>query len=79
MTYRLLLQEKLQKIPNLWLKNGSQEMADFISAVPCKNRFCPTPTSHPLGAYFSLLVTSCKSIGILKRFESLIYEKFRKT
>ena len=78
MTCRLLLWEKLQKMPNLWLKNGSQEMADFISAVPCKNCFCPTPTSCPLGAYFSTFVTSCKSIGILKRFESLIYGKFRK-
>ena len=79
MTYRLLLWEKLQKMPNLWLKNGSQEMADFISATPCRNHCHPTPTSCPPRTYFSLLVTSCKSIGILKRFESLIYEKFRKT
>ena len=58
MTYRLLLQEKLQKMPNLWLKNGSQEIAYFISATPCRNHCHPTPTSCPLGAYFSTFVTS---------------------
>ena len=79
MTYRLLPQEKLQKITNLRFENGSQEIADFISATPCRNHCHPTPTSCLPRAYFSLLVTSCKSIGILKRFESLIYEKFLKT
>ena len=79
MTYKLLLQEKLQKIANLRFENGSQEIADFFSATPCKNHRHPTQTLCSPRTYFSLLVTSCKSIGILKRFESLIYEKFLKT